>query len=75
MALATLSLRGRDDADMRAAGLSGNQEQIADYLLEEVLDRQPDHLKRFLLGTSILERMSAPLVRCGARHRRCGDLA
>ena len=46
---------------MRAAGLSGNQEQIADYLLEEVLKRQPEHLKRFLLGTSILERMTAPL--------------
>ena len=61
VALATLSLRGRDDADMRAAGLSGNQEQIADYLLEEVLERQPEHLKRFLLGTSILERMTAPL--------------
>ena len=61
VALATLSLRGRDDADVRAAGLSGNQEQIADYLLEEVLKRQPEHLKRFLLGTSILERMTAPL--------------
>ena len=59
--LATLSLRGRDDADVRAAGLSGDQQQIADYLLEEVLDRQPEHLKRFLLGTSILERMTAPL--------------
>ncbi len=59
--LATLSLRGRDNAAARAAGLSGNQEQIADYLLEEVLKRQPEHLKRFLLGTSILERMTAPL--------------
>ena len=45
----------------RAAGLSGNQQQIADYLLEEVLERQPDHLKKFLLGTSILEHMTAPL--------------
>ena len=61
VALAVLSLRGRDDAAVRAAGLSGNQEQIADYLLEEVLERQPGHLKRFLLGTSILERMTAPL--------------
>ena len=61
VALATLSLRGRDDADMRAAGLSGNQQQIADYLVEEVLERQPDHLKRFLLGTSILDHMTAPL--------------
>jgi LuxR family maltose regulon positive regulatory protein len=59
--LATLSLRGRDDANARAAELSGDQTQIADYLLEEVLDRQPGHLKRFLLGTSILERLTAPL--------------
>jgi len=61
VALATVSLRGRDDAAVRAAGLSGNQQQIADYLLEEVLERHPDHLKRFLLGTSILDHMTAPL--------------
>ncbi len=48
--LAALSLRGRDDADARAASLSGDQTEIADYLLEEVLARQPEHLKRFLLG-------------------------
>ena len=61
VALATLSLRGRDDGADRAAGLSGNQQQIADYLLEEVLERQPEHLKSFLLGTSILDHMTAPL--------------
>ena len=61
VALATLSLRGRDDAAVRAAGLSGNQQQIAAYLLEEVLGRQHEHLKRFLLGTSILDHMTAPL--------------
>ena len=61
VALATLALRGRDDGALRAAGLSGDQRQIADYLLEEVLERQPDHLKSFLLGTSILDRMTAPL--------------
>ena len=61
VALATMALRGRYDADVRAAGLSGDQQQIADYLLEEVLERQPDHLKSFLLGTSILDRLTAPL--------------
>ena len=61
VALATLALRGRADAAVRAAGLSGDQQQIADYLVEEVLDRQPDHLKSFLLGTSILDHMTAPL--------------
>jgi LuxR family maltose regulon positive regulatory protein len=61
VALATVSLRGRGAAAVRAAGLSGNQQQIADYLLEEVLERQPPRLKRFLLGTSILDHMTAPL--------------
>ena len=59
--LATLSLRGRDDAEERAVELSGDQTQIADFLLKEVLQREPEHLKRFLLGTSVLERMTAPL--------------
>ena len=59
--LATLSLRGLDDAEARAAALSGDQTQIADYLLEEVLERQPEHLRDFLLATSVLERMTAPL--------------
>ena len=59
--LASLSLRGRDDAGARAASLSGDQTHIAAFLMEEVLERQPDHLKRFLLGTSILERMTASL--------------
>jgi len=59
--MTALSLRGREDAAARTAELSGDQAEIADYLLEEVLDRQPEHLKRFLLGTSILERMTAPL--------------
>ena len=61
VALATLSLRDRDDAAARAAGLTGTQQQIADYLLEEVLERQPGTLKTFLLGTSILDRMTPPL--------------
>jgi LuxR family transcriptional regulator, maltose regulon positive regulatory protein len=59
--LATLSLRGHEDAGARAAALSGDQTEIADYLVEEVLERQPEHLKRFLLGTSILERMTPAL--------------
>jgi LuxR family transcriptional regulator, maltose regulon positive regulatory protein len=34
---------------------------VLDYLAEEVLDRQPDHLVRFLLETSVLERLCGPL--------------
>ncbi len=61
VALATISLRDRDDAATRAAGLTGTQQQIADYLVEEVIERQSGNLKMFLLGTSILDRMTPPL--------------
>jgi LuxR family maltose regulon positive regulatory protein len=59
--LAALSFRGLDDGAARASRLVGNQAQIADYLLEEVLRRQPDKLATFLIGSSILDRMSGPL--------------
>ena len=43
------------------AALAGTQPQIADYLLDEVLGRQPENLRTFLLATSILRRMTPAL--------------
>jgi LuxR family maltose regulon positive regulatory protein len=40
---------------------SGRYHVILDYLVDEVLSRQPKHVQRFLLVTSILERMTGPL--------------
>jgi LuxR family maltose regulon positive regulatory protein len=48
--LAALSLGDRPDAAERAAGLSGEQRHIADYLLEEVLKNQPEGSRRFCSG-------------------------
>jgi LuxR family maltose regulon positive regulatory protein len=59
--LAAMLLSGREDAGEAAAGLSGDQRDIADYLVEEVLNNQSAEITSFLLGTSILERMTAPL--------------
>ncbi len=59
--LAGLSLRGRADAAAFIAGLSGSHRHILAYLTEEVLNRQPEEIRRFLLQTSILKRLSAPL--------------
>jgi LuxR family transcriptional regulator, maltose regulon positive regulatory protein len=59
--LAALSLRGHHDIDAFVQGFSGSHRYIVDYLAAEVLDRQPDELRRFLLETSILERLSGPL--------------
>jgi LuxR family transcriptional regulator, maltose regulon positive regulatory protein len=59
--LAALSLQGRDDVAGFIAGFAGDDRYIVDYLVEEVLARQPEQVRRFLLQTSILERLSGPL--------------
>ena len=61
--LAALSLRGQDDKRAFIDAFAGDDRQIGDYL-HEVLEDQPLLLRRFLLQTSILERLCAPL--CGA---------
>jgi LuxR family transcriptional regulator, maltose regulon positive regulatory protein len=59
--LAALSMQGRDDVAGFIAGFSGDDRYIVDYLVEEVLHRQPEALRSFLLKTSILSRMCGPL--------------
>ena len=59
--LAALSMRGRDDVAGFIADFAGDDRYIVDYLAEEVLPRQPDHVPRFLLQTSYLDRLSGPL--------------
>jgi LuxR family transcriptional regulator, maltose regulon positive regulatory protein len=59
--LAALSLQGHADPAGFVAGFSGSNRYILDYLTEEVLARQPEQVVRFLLETSILERLSGPL--------------
>jgi LuxR family transcriptional regulator, maltose regulon positive regulatory protein len=59
--LAALSLQGQHDATSFIASFTGSSRFIIDYLAEEVLERQPDEIRAFLLRTSVLERMCAPL--------------
>ncbi|MEW6471459.1 MAG: LuxR C-terminal-related transcriptional regulator [Actinomycetota bacterium] len=59
--LAAHSLRGRNDAADFISAFAGDDRHIVDYLGSEVLDAQPPALRRFLLRTSILERLSGPL--------------
>jgi LuxR family transcriptional regulator, maltose regulon positive regulatory protein len=53
--LASLSLRTRENVETILASLSGTNADIADYLIDEVLSRQPDAFHMFQLKTSILE--------------------
>jgi LuxR family transcriptional regulator, maltose regulon positive regulatory protein len=59
--LAALSARGHPDTGAFVEGFSGRHRYVLDYLTEEVLERQPEPLRAFLLETSLLERLSGPL--------------
>jgi len=60
--LAALSLAGHPDPGRFAAEFTGSERTVADYLLAEVLDRQPEPVRRLLLRTSILERVNGELA-------------
>ena len=59
--LAALSMQGREDIPAFIRAFAGDNRYIVDYLVEEVLQRQPDHVRSFLLQTSILDRLNGPL--------------
>jgi LuxR family transcriptional regulator, maltose regulon positive regulatory protein len=60
--LAALSLTGHPDPERFAAEFSGTDRTVAEFLLAEVLDRQSEEVRRLLLRTSVLERVSGPLA-------------
>jgi LuxR family maltose regulon positive regulatory protein len=60
--LAALSLAGHPDPQRFAAEFSGTDRTVAEFLLTEVLDRQSEEVRRLLLRTSVLDRVSGPLA-------------
>ena len=76
--LAALSLARDADPERFAARFSGRERGVADYLLAEVLEHQPEEVTRLLLRTSILERVSGPLADrltgCSGSERILGEL-
>ena len=54
-------MQGREDVPGFITAFSGDDRYIVDYLVEEVLQRQPEGVRSFLLQTSILDRLSGPL--------------
>lgn len=59
--LATLSLRNRTDHAAFVASFSGTNLELAEYLAEDILARQSEACRSFLLDTSVLAQLSAPL--------------
>jgi LuxR family maltose regulon positive regulatory protein len=60
--LAAITLAGHPEPERFVAEFSGSARTVGDYLLVEVLDRQPEEVRRLLLLTSVLERVSGPLA-------------
>jgi len=59
--LAALSMQGQEDAAGFIRSFAGSHRFVLDYLLEEVLQRQPESIQSFLLRTSVLDRLCGPL--------------
>ena len=59
--LAALSMQGRSDVVGFVRSFAGSNRYILDYLIEEVFEQQPVEIQEFLLKTSILDQLVAPL--------------
>ncbi|MFD8811625.1 LuxR C-terminal-related transcriptional regulator [Streptomyces sp. NPDC059627] len=71
--LAVLSLAGHPDPERFVAEFSGSDRTVAEYLMAEMLERQPPEVLRLLLRTSVLDRVNgelADLLTAGAGSER-----
>lgn len=59
--LAAISIQGHKDINNFITSFTGTHQFILDYLVEEVLQQQPESIQTFLLHTSILDRLCSPL--------------
>jgi LuxR family maltose regulon positive regulatory protein len=57
----TLAQQSREDAHWAIESFTGSHRYVLDYLIEEVFQQQPPHVQEFLIQTSILDRLTAPL--------------
>jgi LuxR family transcriptional regulator, maltose regulon positive regulatory protein len=60
--LAALSLADHPDPERFVAEFSGSDRTVAEYLIAEMLERQPDDVKDLLLRTSLLDRVNGELA-------------
>jgi LuxR family maltose regulon positive regulatory protein len=59
--MAALSMRGQEDVSGFIRSFTGSHRFVLDYLVEEVLQQQPDNVQEFLLKTAVLNQLTGPL--------------
>ncbi len=67
--LAAISMQGREDVASFIQSFTGSHRFVLDYLVEEVLQRQPEYIRSFLLQTAILGRLCASLCNAVTERR------
>ena len=72
--MAALAMRDHADIPGFIAGFTGSNRHVIDYLAEEVLERQPEMVRDFLLATSVLDRMCASLCAALTSRRDSQDI-
>jgi ATP/maltotriose-dependent transcriptional regulator MalT len=72
--LAALSLRSQPDPGVFVHEFTRGNRYVADYLLEEVISRQPEHIIRFLTDTAILDRFTAALCNAVTARRDAAEI-
>lgn len=60
--LAALRLQNDDDAERFVEAFAGDERTVADYLMAEVLDRQPARVRSFLLCASLVDNLCGDLM-------------
>jgi LuxR family maltose regulon positive regulatory protein len=59
--LAAISMQGHEDTAQLIGSFTGSHRFVLDYLMEEVLEQQPESIQSFLLDTSVLDRLMGSL--------------
>ena len=59
--LAAISMQGHKDSSHLVKSFTGSHRFVLDYLIEEVLEQQPQNIQNFLLQTAVLNRLTGPL--------------
>jgi LuxR family transcriptional regulator, maltose regulon positive regulatory protein len=72
--MAAMAMRGRQDIHQFVNSFTGSQRYIMDYLIEEVIKRQPEDVRNFLLNTAILQKMTPALCNAVTGHADGWDM-
>ena len=72
--LAAISLTDEIDRAARIAQFAGDERTVADYLVGEVLSQQPEHIRQFLLATSVCDQFTVDLAAVLSGREDAGDI-